>query len=396
MEMNRANLVLTALGLIASLFLADIASAENKTFIKEYTYMASDIDSKVSSRAIALEQVKRALLEQLGTYLISETEVKNYQLTKDQITTLTAGIVSAEVVEEKWDGRSYYLKAKIAADPKEVIRSVETLRKDVKKSKELEESRKEAKAAMMEVTKLREELESSKTDTSKQGAYVNAANKLTATDWYDKGKQAFWKMKLDESIDAFNNAIVLNSEYAEAYLQRGLSYNVAGNTQKALKDLDKYIELKPQHARSYLARGLIYYQTSKNYQLAIEDFSKAIKLNSKDSLLYYLRGKSYRSLEKYPQSIEDFSSSIRLEPAAAVYNDRALSYAALNEYQKAIKDLDKSIELNPKDASVYYYRAITYDLIGNDNMAVKNFKMAAQLGLEVAQKELDSKGIKWQ
>ena len=86
MNMKTAIINLT-FTLIQSLFLllSSIASAETKTFIKEYTYMASDIDSKVSSRAIAMELVKRALLEQLGIYLISETEVQNFQITKDQI-----------------------------------------------------------------------------------------------------------------------------------------------------------------------------------------------------------------------------------------------------------------------------------------------------------------------
>ena len=145
---NSTKLVLVIIGLVVSLFLTNIATAENKTFITEYTYMASDIDSKVSSRAIALEQVKRGLLEQLGTYLMSETEVKNFQITKDQITTLAAGIVSTEVIDEKWDGRTYYLKAKITADPKEVAKSVDALRTNVQKCKELEESKKKAEEAM--------------------------------------------------------------------------------------------------------------------------------------------------------------------------------------------------------------------------------------------------------
>jgi hypothetical protein len=54
--------------------------AEIKTFLKEYTYQASEMDSKVSCRAIALEQVKRLLLEELGTYLESHTEILNFQL----------------------------------------------------------------------------------------------------------------------------------------------------------------------------------------------------------------------------------------------------------------------------------------------------------------------------
>lgn len=56
---NKANLFSAVLLLIFSLPLANLASAENRTFIKEYTYLASNIDSKVSSRAIALEQVRR-------------------------------------------------------------------------------------------------------------------------------------------------------------------------------------------------------------------------------------------------------------------------------------------------------------------------------------------------
>src|SRR5208337_4999278 len=91
------------IGFIILLILPSLCFARNMTFIKAYTYMASNIDSKISSRAIALEQVKRALLEQLGSYLISDAEVKNFQITKEQIATLTAGIVSVEVIDEKWD-----------------------------------------------------------------------------------------------------------------------------------------------------------------------------------------------------------------------------------------------------------------------------------------------------
>ena len=95
-----------------ALFIGTPAFAETVTFTKEYTYQASEFDSKASSRILALEQVKRLILEELGTYLISETEVKNMQLTKDQITVLTAGLVQATVLDEKWDGKTYYLKAK--------------------------------------------------------------------------------------------------------------------------------------------------------------------------------------------------------------------------------------------------------------------------------------------
>jgi len=147
--------------MIASLFLFTSFSpalAELKTFIKEYTYQASEFDSKASCRTIAREQVKRLLLEELGTYLESSTEVKNYELTKDKITALTAGIVQTQIIEEKWDGKSYWLKAEIKADPENVTRSINNLRNDRKKSEELEEIRNRSDKALKQVEKLSEEI----------------------------------------------------------------------------------------------------------------------------------------------------------------------------------------------------------------------------------------------
>ena len=110
---------------------AAIVGAETKTFIKEYTYQAGDEDSKNSSRTIALREVKRLLLEELGTYLESTTEVKDFKLTKDQITMFTAGIVRTEPIEDKWDTATlkYWIKAKITADSGEVIKAIDALRK---------------------------------------------------------------------------------------------------------------------------------------------------------------------------------------------------------------------------------------------------------------------------
>jgi len=111
--------------ILSFFFLTNTVSAETKTFTKGYTHYAGDEDSRNSSRVISLREVKRLLLEELGTYLESETEVKNFQLTKDQITTFTAGIVGTEVIEDKWDGKVYWLKAKITADPHDVIKSID-------------------------------------------------------------------------------------------------------------------------------------------------------------------------------------------------------------------------------------------------------------------------------
>lgn len=144
---------------IVVFFSPSIVLAEVVTFEKEYTYQASDIDSKGSSRTIALETVRRLLLEQLGTYLVSETEIRNMQITKDRMTTYSAGIVSVEVIDEKWDGKSYRLKAKAFADPEEVAEAVKKLIEDNYKQQELVEMLKKTEELTKENDRLRSELE---------------------------------------------------------------------------------------------------------------------------------------------------------------------------------------------------------------------------------------------
>lgn len=106
--------------------------ADNKVFVREYYYQASESDSKITARTKALSEVKRLLLEELGVYMESYTnyitEDKNGDVTKDffqnEIKSLSAGITETKILEENWNGVQYYIKAEIEADPTDVARKI--------------------------------------------------------------------------------------------------------------------------------------------------------------------------------------------------------------------------------------------------------------------------------
>ena len=245
------NISCFVLALILSfIFLANTVSAETKTFIKEYTYHAGDEDSRNSSRIISLREVKRLLLEELGTYLESQTEVVNFQMTKDQITTLTAGIVGTEVIEDKWDGKVYWLKAKITANPQDVIKSIDSLRKEREKVKELEELRKKSEALLKENERLNKELKTAKGGAKQESAkaYKQNIDNLSAVEWFEKGYKLYESGNNSDAVKAYSKAIELEPRAATAYYNRGLAYHKLSNTEQAIKDLNKAIELNPQYA----------------------------------------------------------------------------------------------------------------------------------------------------
>jgi len=318
-EMNYYFKVQMISTVLLSVLFIQSAYASITTFEKEYTYQASEIDSKVTSRANALEQVKRLLLEELGTYLESKTEVKNFMLTQDQITTLTGGIVSAVVVSEKWDGVNYVLKAKISADPNEVAKAVNQLRNDTSKTKELENTKELANKYAKEIIRLKKQLNNLPSEklAVKNTEYKHTVDLLSATNAYNEAIVLVNSRKPKEEIIAkLNQAIKLNPNYDAAYATRGIQKEI-DKPHEAIEDYKKALESKPGWSLVHNGLGRAYRNLGE-YDIAIESFNKAI--NNIDN--YYV----------------DFKKGM----LSGIYFNRGLTYEKLGDLEKATDDMKKS------------------------------------------------------
>jgi tetratricopeptide (TPR) repeat protein len=295
-------------------FIPHHISAETKTFIKEYTYQASEDDSRNSSRVTAMREVKRLLLEELGTYLESVTEVKNFQLTKDQITSLTAGIVKTEIVNEKWDGHTYWIKTKIVTDENDVIKSIDNLRKDRDKSRELEDTKKRVDAILEENKKLREELTLAKGNAKQQvqQRYDKSIKELSAFEWLESGYKNHMQGDFKAAIADYTKAIELNPKFDLAYNNRGITYHILGKYNEALVEYSKSIELNPQNADAYLNGGMTYHALGK-YNEALVQYNKSIELNPQNAYAYECRGMAYHALGKYNEERVEYNKANQLK-----------------------------------------------------------------------------------
>ena len=375
--------VLTRIALFSLLFFLLIPCpgfAGTKTFIKEYTYQASEDDSRNSSRVVALREVKRLLLEELGTYLESVTEVKNFQLTRDQITTLTAGIVQTEIIEEKWDGRVYWLKSKIVADEDKVVQSIDSLRKDREKTKELESMRLKSDELLRDNERLRKELASAKGGNREvqKTAYDRSIKELSSMEWLEKGYAAKDRRDFKKAIEAYSRAIELDPKNAPAYYSRARISDRAQATQ----DYYKLLDIEPNDSGAHLLRAWTYKELEKD-DLALQEFGKAIERASgikEKAEAYNDRGRYYSAIKQDENlAIQDFSRAIELDPKdGRGHVNRGQSYAALQRNDLAIQDYNKAIEIDPKNASAYSARGW---LLRPDKpeLAVADFSRAIEL-----------------
>ena len=390
-----------ALVIAALLFLfLDTVHAQSVTFHREYRYQASEVDSKVSCRAIALEQAKRLLLEELGTYLESETEVRNYQLTKDQITTLTAGIVRTEIVAEKWDGTEYWLKARIVADPDQVVEAIDNLRNNRQKTKELEEARAKARQALREVEKLRRELAlaraGGKTKTKIKEQYNEAIKELSASDWLEKG-HAYDSTNLYEdrinALKAYGTAIKLSPRSVAPYLARGAIYGKQGQYAKAIADFRRCLEIDPDIAEAHYNLGTIHIWQGQ-YDKAIHELTRCLRINPSIRSAYHNRGVAYKKMGREFSAAADFQRA--KDPKLEMfYTRRGNAYAKKGQHEMAIEEYSKSLTINPRYGLAYYNRGVTYWNLQDKQKATEDIRTAAKLGNKNAKDFLKSRGIRW-
>ena len=98
-------------------------------------------------------------------------------------------------------------------------------------------------------------------------------------------------------------------------------------------------------SQQYYAKGLQYLKESKGVE-AIKNFDKAIKQNPLDPKGYVTLGQVYLHMKVYDKAVDTFSAAIRIAP---------------------------------QEAEAYYFLAISHNLHGNKEMAVKNAKISSEI-----------------
>lgn len=130
-------------------------------------YNLGDNDTRLDGHRLALMEAKRNALEKAGTYVESITEVKDFQLTRDDIRTYTAGIVKVEETSEpKWEmvGQTQRITVSVKAriDTDVVTNRIGALRQNKEATQELKEARKKTQENERKVAEANRQLKKAK------------------------------------------------------------------------------------------------------------------------------------------------------------------------------------------------------------------------------------------
>jgi tetratricopeptide (TPR) repeat protein len=140
---------------------------------------------------------------------------------------------------------------------------------------------------------------------------------------------------------------------ANLLLQRADCYRKAGEREKALADVMRYMDLYPDNENGLSLAGKIESEKGDNIK-ALEYFSKNIELHPSVPQNYIDRANSYFSSSSWKNAIDDYSMALDLQPVnPEVYLNKGIALISLGNTDDACHDFRQSLKLGNKKATAY-------------------------------------------
>ena len=174
------------------------------------------------------------------------------------------------------------------------------------------------------------------------------------------------------------------------YLLKASFKKDIGDFEGAILDLNKALKINPNYVEAYLYRGSIYVAI-KNFEKAIDDLTFVVEsktTTSMESLGYERRGISKFFIEDYEGAAKDLLKALKINPKefpTSSYKVLALSKMKTMNYISAISYFNKALNVEPNSYYLYEQRGIA-KFKSNLKGYCDDWNKATEIGSEISKK----------
>lgn len=202
---------------------------------------------------------------------------------------------------------------------------------------------------------------------------------------FRKGVEAAQNADFENGKTYLEKEIETNPKNGLAYVWLAVVYGDHNENGEGLNQVNKGLALLPKkdkdnQAFAYYVRGRIYYQMEDTSK-AVDDYSKAVKLQPQTDSYLRERAIVYRERKQYALSDADFKKMIEVNPGSFKgYMGLGINASKQKKWQEAIDQYDYVCKLTSSYADVYAYRAEAYRNMGKYNEATDDLISSLKIG----------------
>jgi tetratricopeptide (TPR) repeat protein len=182
-------------------------------------------------------------------------------------------------------------------------------------------------------------------------------------------------------IMSLNEKISQDENNSDNFFCRGLFLALTEQYNKALSDFDKAIKLNERNLPAYFMRANTRSRMIETIeqQKAVEQFAGFLKSDMSTG------EKSNTPAELYSDVLTDYSVVLYMNPEFIFgYYNRGNIYCKSEKYYQAIEEYNKAIEIEPEFAEAYYNRGLVKVLLDDVVEGSKDLSRAGELGIPEA------------
>ena len=192
--------------------------------------------------------------------------------------------------------------------------------------------------------------------------------------WNIIGSSAINLGLVEKAINAYNKSISLNPDHAETYLNKGLALKIQGKFYEAIIAYKKSISLKPDYPNAYCNMGNAFLAQGMIDQ-AISSYNKAISLKPDYADAYNNMGIAFKTIHNYDQAFIAYSNAIAIKKNyAEAYSNISVVFKYQGELDKAISACKMALSLKPNYADAYNNLGNALKAQGNFDQAISAYK----------------------
>jgi predicted O-linked N-acetylglucosamine transferase (SPINDLY family) len=181
---------------------------------------------------------------------------------------------------------------------------------------------------------------------------------LTAAMHFDHACALQNQGQWEAALAAYERAIALQPDHAEAFLNRGVLFKVLGRFEDALASCNAAILLKHDFAAAYCNRGDLLCEAASWHE-ALASLDVAIALAPDLAVAHSNRGNVLRRLGRPEEALASCDRALALDPeCAAAHSNRGNVMREQRRSAEALASYDRAVALYPEFAEAHSNRAL--------------------------------------
>ena len=177
-----------------------------------------------------------------------------------------------------------------------------------------------------------------------------------------------------DAVSIYLNAILVDRNDVNSYYGLGLCYKSLGNYAKAIKNLEKAAELKPDFYEAFYELGVCHLLEGIPCG-AIKNFVCAIRINPENPSAILQLGAAHELCEEEDMALMIYQKLIETTPNYVnAYEHKSRLLMKLNRYKEACSVLVDLIKIVPTYAQAYLGIATCLEKLGNKSDAQRYYR----------------------